>query len=99
TGKRVDFYSEQEGITKKYKRFNWIVFFSPSGVDVALGDLKKLEYWDEVKIAAIGKTTGSYLEETKGIKVHVVSPKPDPESLVNSIDEYDDVTISRSGIE
>ncbi|CAG8500096.1 7889_t:CDS:2 [Acaulospora morrowiae] len=95
TEKREGFYAELDRTAKEYERIDWTVFFSPSGVDVALDDLKKTEFWDETKVAAIGKTTGNYLEAVKGTRVHIVSPKPDPESLVNSINEYE-ATASRS---
>ncbi|CAG8796624.1 26964_t:CDS:2, partial [Dentiscutata erythropus] len=75
-----NFSIELENIVKKDKQIDWIVFFSPSGVDVALKNLMKLDLWKTVKIASIGKTTGSYLEKC-GIKAHVISPKPESESL------------------
>ncbi|CAG8692418.1 12623_t:CDS:2 [Cetraspora pellucida] len=82
-----NFSTELENIVKKNRQIDWIVFFSPSGVDVALENLMKLDLWKTVKIACIGKTTGDYLEKN-GIKVHVISPRPEPESLTCSINEY-----------
>ncbi|KAF0553298.1 Uroporphyrinogen-III synthase [Gigaspora margarita] len=82
-----NFSTELENIVKKNRKIDWIVFFSPSGVDVAWKSLTKLNLWKTVKIACIGKTTGNYLEKCD-IKVHVISPKPEPESLACSINEY-----------
>ncbi|CAG8517710.1 2611_t:CDS:2 [Diversispora eburnea] len=88
TKQREDFLIELDKIIKEHKKINWVIFFSPSGVDVALNNLQKLEIWNEIKVATIGKTTGNYLV-TKGIKIHVISPKPEPEILVQSIDNYE----------
>ncbi|RHZ88461.1 hypothetical protein Glove_22g96 [Diversispora epigaea] len=88
TKQRKDFLIELDKIIKEHKKINWVVFFSPSGVDVALDNLQKLEIWNEIKVATIGKTTGNYLA-TKGIKIHVISPKPEPETLVQNIDNYE----------
>ncbi|CAG8617623.1 22889_t:CDS:2, partial [Racocetra persica] len=82
-----NFSTEMVNIVKNNRQMDWIVFFSPSGVDVALESLMKLDLWKTVKIACIGKTTGDYLEKN-GIKVHVISPKPEPESLACSINKY-----------
>ena len=72
------------------KKIDWIVFFSPSGVDISLEVLKNrlLEDWNKIKIASIGKTTTSHLEKIKKIDVNVTSPKPEAESLAKSIHEY-----------
>ncbi|RIA98638.1 tetrapyrrole biosynthesis, uroporphyrinogen III synthase [Glomus cerebriforme] len=72
------------------KKIDWIVFFSPSGVDISLDLLKNklLEDWNEIKIASIGKTTSNYLEKIKKINVNITSPKPEAESLSKSIHEY-----------
>ncbi|KAG9303468.1 hypothetical protein G9A89_013795 [Geosiphon pyriformis] len=69
-------------------KVDWIVFFSPSGVDVALDPLKNKSFWSHVKIATIGPTTRDYLTEKKGVEVHVVASKPNPENLASAIETY-----------
>ncbi|CAG8457501.1 15844_t:CDS:2 [Funneliformis mosseae] len=79
-----------EYLVERKKTINWIIFFSPSGVDNSLELLKVnlLKDWDKIKIASIGKTTSKYLENIKNIKVNITSPKPEAESLAESIHEY-----------
>ncbi|EGC31455.1 hypothetical protein DICPUDRAFT_156706 [Dictyostelium purpureum] len=83
----------------------WCVFFSPSGVEYILdiiGQLsnnienKKLDYnketasfWDNIKIVAIGKTTETSLKKNN-IRVDIVSPLPNAQSLFNSIKDFID---------
>ncbi|CAG8471432.1 963_t:CDS:2 [Ambispora gerdemannii] len=69
--------------------FNWVVFFSPSGVDLALPTLKNLKFWKWIKVAAIGPTTKEHLIMNRSVDVSVVSPKPDPQSLAKVIFKYD----------
>lgn len=57
----------------------WIVFFSPQGTADIVSHLKTLEL-NDVKIGSIGPTTEQYLKEN-GIKVDLVSVKPDAENL------------------
>jgi uroporphyrinogen-III synthase len=71
------------------KKIDWVVFFSPSGVDISLELLKnKLFKENDIKIASIGKTTSNHLENVKKINVNITSPKPDAESLAKSIHGY-----------
>jgi len=79
-----------EFLVERKKKIDWIIFFSPSGVDVSLELLKinLLKDWDKIKIASIGKTTSKYLEDSKNINVSITSPKPEAESLAKSIHEY-----------
>lgn len=74
---------------------SWMVLFSPQGtVDI-------LEFWkkrltEDVKIASIGPTTESFLNES-GIQPHVISAKPDADNLLNAICEYDS-RVDRSNV-
>ncbi|CAG8545924.1 6099_t:CDS:10, partial [Ambispora leptoticha] len=76
-------------VKEKRIPFNWVVFFSPSGVDLALPALKNLRFWKWIKVAAIGPTTKEHLIMNKSINVSAVSPKPDSQSLAKAIFEYD----------
>ena len=61
----------------------WIVFFSPSGAEVALEKMKKLER--KIKVATIGPTTEEYLRKEWGVVPDMVAKKPEPLSMVQGI--------------
>ncbi|GES77562.1 uroporphyrinogen-III synthase [Rhizophagus clarus] len=83
------FSNELDKLLNLEKKIDWIVFFSPSGVDISLELLKnKLFEENDIKIASIGKTTSNHLEKIKKTNVNVTSPKPDAESLAKSIHGY-----------
>ncbi|KAJ3294581.1 hypothetical protein HK104_003476 [Borealophlyctis nickersoniae] len=63
---------------------DWVVFFSPSGVDVALPSLQGTSWWSWTRIAAIGPTTGRYLGGA-GVKVDAEAVKPSPEALLDAM--------------
>jgi uroporphyrinogen-III synthase len=66
-------------------RTDWIVFFSPSGVDsIAVGDDLV-----EFKIAAIGETTAAELE-ARGVTVDATAKEPTPAGLLAAIRAYSD---------
>jgi len=69
---------------KVVHKFDWVVFFNPPGVDLALTALKESPNWEISKIAAVGKTTRVHLE-SKGVEVNIVPESPTPESLVEAI--------------
>lgn len=60
------------------------VFFSPAEADPVVEAVRKLSESKPVRLAAIGPTTESYLQE-KGMTPHVVASKPDAEHLVGEI--------------
>lgn len=64
----------------------WIVFFSPQGTQEIINYLKGLNM-DSLKIASIGPTTKEYLV-TQGITPHLVSDKPDAQSLLQGIQNF-----------
>lgn len=66
------------------QRPDWVVFFSPSGVEAAQADQQM--NWSTVRKAAIGPTTASALEE-KGLGVDAVAQAPEPEALCRAIVE------------
>jgi uroporphyrinogen-III synthase len=61
----------------------WIVFFSPSGAEVALDKMKKLER--KIKVATIGPTTEEYLRKEWSVVPDMVARKPEPVSMVQGI--------------
>lgn len=72
----------------------WIVFFSPSGGDYALPDLRARnwvpgpdsESKDRMpKIACIGPTTATWVRERFGMEPHAVASRPTPASLREAI--------------
>ncbi|KAI8335686.1 tetrapyrrole biosynthesis, uroporphyrinogen III synthase [Chlamydoabsidia padenii] len=63
---------------------DWSVFFSPSGVDYFLS----LQPTCRSKIAAIGNTTASHLQQL-GYHVHAIASKPDITHLLNAMVDYD----------
>ena len=61
----------------------WIVFFSPSGAEIALEKMKKIPH--RIKVATIGPTTEEYLRTEWNLTPDVVSAKPEPNSMVLGI--------------
>lgn len=83
---------------KVVHKFDWIVFFSPFGVDLALPALKESPNWEISKIAAIGKATEAHLE-SQDVEVDIVPDNPTPDSLVEAINAATSDIESFSGIE
>jgi uroporphyrinogen-III synthase len=78
-----------ENVKFEKGKLNWVVFFSPSGVNAVIGT-KFGKLWidhPEIKIAAIGNTTAKSLKEN-GFNVHSVAKLPNPEDLYSAIQEY-----------
>ncbi|KAI0092390.1 tetrapyrrole biosynthesis, uroporphyrinogen III synthase [Irpex rosettiformis] len=74
----------------------WIVYFAPSAADFVTPVLRnRFEIPDPnsqlfaTKIAAIGPTTSIFLRDELHLRVDVLSPKPNPESLALSIHNFD----------
>ena len=70
---------------------NWIVIFSPQGINEIIPYLKKVVLLNDsfnIRIASIGPTTEAFLLK-HNIKPHVTSPKPTPEILLNAISSYE----------
>ena len=61
----------------------WIVFFSPSGAEVALDKMKRLGR--KIKVATIGPTTEEYLRKEWSVVPDMVAKKPEPVSMVQGI--------------
>ena len=61
----------------------WIIFFSPSGAEIALEKLKRLP--KKVKVGTIGPTTEEYLRKEWNLVPEMVSAKPEPLSMVQGI--------------
>ena len=68
------------------------MFFAPSSAEFALPVLRSHLAFSPVggedgqdgrvcKVAAIGPTTVTYIEEKCGVRVHAVAEKPSPEAL------------------
>ena len=66
----------------------WIVFFAPSSASHAIPSLQKHGLLDSAKIAAIGPTTDQALRSDHNMTVHLVAPKPTPESLMSAIQSH-----------
>ncbi|RKO84618.1 tetrapyrrole biosynthesis, uroporphyrinogen III synthase, partial [Blyttiomyces helicus] len=63
---------------------DWVVFFSPSGVDVAVNALRELEGWGKTRVACIGPTSERRATEV-GLRVEAVAAKPGPQELLDAI--------------
>jgi len=61
----------------------WIIFFSPSGAEIALEKLKRFP--KKVKVGTIGPTTEEYLRKEWDLVPDIVSAKPEPLSMVQGI--------------
>jgi uroporphyrinogen-III synthase len=64
----------------------WIIFFSPSGAEVALKKLERMAH--RIKVATIGPTTEEYLRTKWNVSPDMVSAKPEPISMVKGIMEH-----------
>jgi len=64
----------------------WIVFFSPSGAEVALEKMKRMS--KRIKVATIGPTTEEYLRKEWDVVPDMVAAKPEPVSMVQGILEH-----------
>ncbi|KAJ7637681.1 tetrapyrrole biosynthesis, uroporphyrinogen III synthase [Mycena polygramma] len=78
----------------------WIVFFAPSAAEFVVPFLRQqfdFRPADAItssakraaRIASIGPTTSTFLQEKLNISVDVVAPKPTPEDLLHAINAYD----------
>ncbi|KNC99886.1 uroporphyrinogen-III synthase HEM4 [Spizellomyces punctatus DAOM BR117] len=63
---------------------DWVVFFSPSGVDVALASLREMTWWSKVRCASIGPTTSRRLQDEQ-VKVSAEAGTPCPEALLAAV--------------
>jgi len=61
---------------------DWVVFFSPSGVEAVQRD----GGWDlrDIRVAAIGRTTADALRST-GVEVHAMASEPTPEAVAQAV--------------
>ncbi|MDQ7039827.1 MAG: uroporphyrinogen-III synthase [Rhodothermus sp.] len=65
---------------------DWVVFFSPSGLEAA----RRLPLaWEQVHVAAIGPTTAVALQQ-EGLRVAAVARTPTPEGLLAAMQEVTD---------
>ncbi|KAJ1962554.1 uroporphyrinogen-III synthase [Dispira parvispora] len=69
--------------------FQWVVFFSPSGVDAALPTLRA---WNctppNVHYAAIGLTTAQHLVQSYGLTPALVASQPTPQCLAKEVHHH-----------
>ncbi|ETV78411.1 hypothetical protein H257_07960 [Aphanomyces astaci] len=78
----------------------WVVFFSPSGVDAA--QRMTNVPWDTIKKAALGKSSAAALEKAallrhdKSWEAKAVAAKPTPEELVAAIVAHDKLATTSS---
>jgi uroporphyrinogen-III synthase len=80
---------------------DWVVFFSPSGVDSFLQTYPYTEQesciWRSIKLAAIGETTAAdMVSRAAWLAPHVVAAAPNAASLLDSISSYCDTSIGRT---
>ncbi|KAJ3039156.1 hypothetical protein HDV00_012562 [Rhizophlyctis rosea] len=66
------------------RKADWVVFFSPLGVETVLPVLRGKDWWGGVKVGVIGPTTGKRVEEMGGV-VGGVSGRPCAEGLVEAV--------------
>ena len=85
-------------------RYDWICFFSPSGVKVVYKNMKRRKEMigggvgggssslfpadGRIKLAAIGKTTAAAMEK-KAMRADVIAEKPNAVSLIGAIAVYE----------
>ncbi|KOG96758.1 uroporphyrinogen-III synthase HEM4 [Saccharomyces eubayanus] len=71
------------------RSLNWVVVFSPQGTKEITQYLSVKGHLSNarIRIASIGPTTKKYLDDNN-IASDVVSPKPDPKSLLDAIESY-----------
>lgn len=77
------FMADFDATLKNAGQVEWLVFFSPSGADAVLQHLKSTK--NTIKIATIGVTTERYLVDQWQITPSVVSPKPEAQSLTETL--------------
>lgn len=76
------FKSAIDNIDQSQRSSSWVIFFSPQGTEEIVSYLQRTK--DQFNIASIGPTTEKYLLG-KNLKPKVVAPKPEPVSLLLSI--------------
>lgn len=66
---------------------SWVVFFSPSGVDLVLRDnpANVAALGQRARIACIGQTTAAAVRSVAGLSVDAVAAKPTPEALAEAM--------------
>ncbi|ORX92231.1 tetrapyrrole biosynthesis, uroporphyrinogen III synthase [Basidiobolus meristosporus CBS 931.73] len=79
---------ELDNLLSNHPRIDWVVFFSPSGVDMTLEAMQHCGLLSNTRIAAIGPTTRDHLHKL-GFPVHLTASKPEPEILAQQVKEYD----------
>jgi uroporphyrinogen-III synthase len=84
TGPNPNFGKQVEAIEESAGQIQWIVFFSPSGFDVALETLQARRNISRIQIASIGPTTTNHILE-KGYQVSAQAQHPTPKSLADAI--------------
>ncbi|KAJ3090065.1 hypothetical protein HK102_004775 [Quaeritorhiza haematococci] len=63
---------------------DWMVFFSPSGVDVVFDVFQSRSWWGKVRCASIGPTTSDHLNRLQ-INVDAQATKPNPVELLAAV--------------
>lgn len=85
TGPVTNFGSLLEAQVDQVGSPQWVAFFSPSGVDVALKPCQNSSWWSTgVKVASIGPTTSAKLREV-AIDVAAEAKQPGPEPLAHAV--------------
>ncbi|KAI9206571.1 tetrapyrrole biosynthesis, uroporphyrinogen III synthase [Polychytrium aggregatum] len=69
---------------EKHERPDWVVFFSPSGVDMTLPTFQQQSWWGKTAIGSIGPTTTAKLM-AEGLSVAAEAARPNPLSLLDAI--------------
>ncbi|KAI9031178.1 tetrapyrrole biosynthesis, uroporphyrinogen III synthase [Hyaloraphidium curvatum] len=64
----------------------WVAFFSPSGVDIALPECRRSAWWQGVRIASIGPTTTARLKESEA-DVAAEARRPNAGDLARAISQ------------
>lgn len=72
-------------VLKKEEQFDWIVFFSPSGVKLLIPLLGTKEGDSYPNLAAIGPTTRDFLISQYSLEVAAMASSPTPESLLEAM--------------
>lgn len=72
----------REAINKLAAVPNYIVFFSPSGVNATLNCLTQQKDYEQIKLIAIGPTTALSMKEY-GLNIFKVLDKPTPQNLLS----------------
>ncbi|KAJ1976039.1 uroporphyrinogen-III synthase [Dimargaris verticillata] len=80
--------SDQSAIKTTHPPYDWVVFFSPSGVDAALPTIANYqcrEWFKNLRVAAIGPTTAQHLQDRYGISPQVIASCPTAPQLVEEM--------------